>query len=60
MKRYSFAAVIAAIAAGVLAAAAFAAAPGNTAAPQVSGTPQVGETLTVSNGTWSGSPTSYG
>lgn len=59
MKRYSFAAIIAALAAGVLAAAAFAAAPGNTAPPQVSGTPQVGKALTVSNGTWSGSPTSY-
>lgn len=34
-------------------------APENTAAPAVSGTPQVGQTLTVTTGTWTGSPTSY-
>lgn len=36
-----------------------AAAPGNTAAPTVSGTTQIGSTLTVTNGSWSGSPTGY-
>jgi polysaccharide biosynthesis protein PslG len=36
-----------------------ASAPVNTALPQVTGTAQVGQTLTTSNGTWSGSPTSY-
>ena len=43
----------------ILASSAFAAAPTNTTPPNVSGTAKVGSTLTVSNGTWSNSPTSY-
>lgn len=35
------------------------AAPVNTVAPVVSGASEVGDTATVTNGTWSGSPTSY-
>jgi hypothetical protein len=34
-------------------------APANTTLPQVTGTAQVGQTLATSNGTWSGTPTSY-
>lgn len=36
-----------------------AAAPTNTAAPAVSGTTVVGDTLTTTDGTWTGAPTSY-
>jgi hypothetical protein len=42
-----------------LATIASAAAPANTTPPAVSGTAKVGSTLTVSNGTWSNTPTSY-
>jgi hypothetical protein len=31
-------------------------APANTVLPAITGTPQVGQTLTVSNGTWTGNP----
>jgi hypothetical protein len=34
-------------------------APVNTARPAITGTPDIGETLTVSTGTWSNTPTSY-
>src|SRR5439155_8712062 len=53
-------ALLATLVAGLLlAGSAIAAAPSNTTAPAVSGTAKVGATLTVSNGTWTGSPTGY-
>jgi hypothetical protein len=60
MRANVFAALLATLVAGLLlAGSALAAAPNNTTAPAVTGTAKVGATLTVSNGTWTGSPTSY-
>src|SRR5262245_39835080 len=33
--------------------------PSNTALPAITGAPAVGQTLTTSDGTWNGSPTSF-
>jgi hypothetical protein len=54
----TLAAIVAAVVVGG-ASARGAAAPVNSTPPAVSGTPKVGESLTVSNGTWTGTPTSY-
>jgi hypothetical protein len=60
MKKPLLTALLGAVVASlVLVSAAAAAAPSNTTSPAVSGTAKVGQTLTVSNGTWSGSPTGY-
>src|SRR5215475_7696726 len=59
MRKRMLAALTAVIGAGLLASAAAAAVPSNSAAPTISGTASVGQTLTVSNGTWSGAPTSF-
>ena len=63
MKRHlTAAALLAALAAVIMAVGASArtaAAPSNTVAPAVSGTAKVGQQLTVSNGTWTGTPTTY-
>jgi hypothetical protein len=58
-KQFLAAALITALAALMAVATAKAAAPGNTTPPAVSGTAKVGQTLTVSNGEWTGTPTSY-
>ena len=60
MLKHLLTALSGAVAAGlVLVATAAAAAPTNTTAPAVTGTAKVGQSLTVSDGTWAGSPTSY-
>src|SRR5215831_18668599 len=60
MKTNLLRALLAAVVAGLfLAANASAAAPSNTTLPAVSGTAKVGQTLTVSNGSWTGNPTDY-
>jgi hypothetical protein len=60
MRKHLLPALLGTLVAGLtLAASAFAAAPSNTTLPSVTGTAKVGSTLTVSNGTWSNSPTSY-
>jgi hypothetical protein len=60
MKKPLLTAFLGTVLAGlVLASAASAAAPVNTSPPSLAGTARVGQTLTVSNGTWSGSPTTY-
>lgn len=60
MRRHLLPSLLGTLVAGLaLAAIASAAAPANTTPPSVSGTAKVGSTLTVSNGTWSNSPTNF-
>src|SRR5262245_13610321 len=59
MIKHVLAVLVAAVGAGALAASALGAVPSNTAAPTISGTLSVGQTLTVSNGTWTGAPASF-
>jgi len=59
MTKHVLAVLVAAVGAGVLAASALGAVPSNTAAPTISGTLSGGQTLTVSNGTWTGAPTGF-
>src|SRR2546421_6458573 len=51
--------LIALVAAGAIASAAWAAAPSNTTPPTITGTPKKGMTLTAHNGSWTGSPTTF-
>ena len=55
----ALAAVIATVVMAAGATARSAAAPSNTSLPAVAGSAKVGQTLTVSNGSWTGSPTGY-
>ena len=57
--RTLFALVASIAVAGLLAASARAAAPTNTSPPTFTGTLMQGRTLTASNGTWSGNPTTF-
>ena len=60
MRRHLLPALLGTLVAGLtLAAIASAAAPANTTLPSLSGNAKVGSTLTVSNGTWSNSPTNF-
>jgi hypothetical protein len=60
MRKHLLPALLGTVVTGLtLASIASAAAPVNTTAPTISGTAKVGSTLTVSNGTWSNSPTNY-
>ena len=59
MMKHVLATLVAVVGAGALATSALAAVPSNTAAPEISGTLDIGQTLTVSNGSWTGSPTGF-
>jgi hypothetical protein len=60
MKKSILPALLATLVAGLfLAANALAAAPGNTTSPVLNGAAKTGQTLNVSNGTWTGAPTNY-